>query len=306
MIKVGIIGADLPIVGEIIRILVNHPETEIVSLISPSHTGRAVSALHHGLIGETQLFFSDKIDTENIDFLIIANSDLLGKDYIDKVLQNENLKVVFSNSGKSDIDYIDNFEIGLSEINRKALVRGARAAYIPSTAIIPSFIALSPLAQFLLLNSDINIAVNMPHDIAILIDEVKESEKIKKYLQTNQTSFNGNINLKVSGDHFTERGSTTTITLVSNLALSEIEKIYQDIYDDHNFTFLINGEVKSKEVEGTQKVIMSLKKPDPETLIIEVVEDARLRGGAGDIVHVMNLFFGLHEKTGLHLKASSF
>lgn len=306
MIKVGIIGADLPIVGEIIRILVNHPETEIVSLISPSHTGRAVSALHHGLIGETQLFFSDKIDTENIDFLIIANSYLLGKDYVDKVLQNENLKVVFSNSGKSEIDYFENFEIGLSEINRKALVRGARAAYIPSTAIIPSFIALSPLAQFLLLNSDINIAVNMPHDIAILIDEVKESEKIKKYLQTKQTSFNGNVNLKVSGDHFTERGSTTTITLASNLALSEIEKIYQDIYDDHNFTFLINGEVKSKEVEGTQKVIMSLKKPDPETLIIEVVEDARLRGGAGDIVHVMNLFFGLHEKTGLHLKASSF
>lgn len=306
MVKLGILDADTPLAGEIIRILIKHPETELVSLTAPGNMGRSVSSIHHGLIGEENLNFTDKLNLEELDLLIIMQASEMAQSIIDKFYQFENLHlIIFDKEYPGKIDE-ENFEFGLSEINRKALVRGAKASVILSPVVVPSLITLVPLAHFLLLNSDIDIHVILPEDLALSFDEIKEGKKIENILKQYQASFNGKINLKIQADHQNDRVLKTIIKFENSLPKDEIEKIYEDIYDDHNFSFLSRNKLTSKEVEGTQKTIINIEKPDSDTLVIESVSDSRLRGGAGDVVHVLNLFFGLHEKTGLNLKPSRF
>ena len=97
------------------------------------------------------------------------------------------------------------------------------------------------------------------------------------------------------------------MTFDCSLSLEEIEKIYEGIYDDHNFTFITHSSTISiKEVEGNQKCIITLSKPTADKILISAIWDGRMRGGAGDGVHIMNLMKGLYEKTGLSLKTSSY
>ena len=308
MVKVGIIGADSKQSGELIRILVLHPETELTTLYAPELTGRNLSYAHHGLIGENNLLFTDKINLEESDFIVLPDNSDLTEKIITQINNYENLKLVITgsdnltlNGAKANIQ----IETGISEANRKALVRGARVAYIPSPAVVPALVALSPLATFLLLNSDINISVVLPADIYSGINVDKDIQELKSLIQTKQTSFNENINLKINGSD-NKRGAVTEILLKNNLPISEIEKIYDQIYDDHNFTFISRSDISTKEVEGTQKILIYLEKPSSDSLKIKIVSDPRMRGGAGDVVHTMNLFFGLHEKTGLHFKSSAY
>ena len=306
MVKVGILDADVPLAGEIIRILINHPETEMVSLISPNLPGRNICSVHHGLIGENNLNFTDKVILDDLDLVILMKSNDLARNIIDKYSGYEGLHLILFDKEFPEQKINENFVIGLSEINRKSLVRGAKAAYIPSPIIVPSLISLIPLANYLLLNSDIDIEVNLPEDIALSFNEKVEGENIENIIKKYQSSFNGKVNLKIHSAHQSERGVKTKISFSNSLPIEEIEKIFDHIYDDHNFSFISHTEVDLKEVEGTQKVIININKPDSESLVIESVADARLRGGAGDAVHLLNLFFGLHEKTGLQLKTSHY
>lgn len=306
MVKVGILGAETPMAGEIIRLLINHPETEIVSLFSPVFLGRNLSSLHHGFIGENTLNFTDKLNLDELDFLMILQANEISQNIIDRFEEFENLKLLIFEKDFPLEKLRKDFEIGISEINRKALVRGAVKAYIPSPIVVLALISLVPLANFLLLNSDIEIEVNIPDDLSKEFEERVDAKKIEEELKKHQSSFKGKVNLKILGDLHSERGIRTKISFQSNLPLEEVEKIYDQIYDDHNFTFITRNNIDSKEVEGTQKTVISLKKPEENSLVIESVADARLRGGAGDAIHILNLFFGLHEKTGLTLKPSRY
>ncbi|MCH5231181.1 MAG: hypothetical protein J1F43_05230 [Muribaculaceae bacterium] len=303
MVKIGILGADTLIAGEIIRILINHPETVISNLYAPALTGRSVSSLHHGLIGESPLYFTDKINIEDLDLLFINERNELSEKIVAQLNNLPELKVVALSR-----DFIPGVgvEDGLSEINRKSLVRGARVAYILPPAVVPALIALAPLANFLLLNSEIDINISLPQELTNTSNIASLKEIVTRILKERQSSFNCLINLTVNPEPKELRSSVTKIKIKNTLPLEEIEKIYEGIYDDHNFTFLSRSEITAVEVEGTQKTVIYLDKPENDVLEIKVVSDARMRGGAGDAVHVMNLFFGLHEKTGLRLKASRF
>lgn len=306
MVKIGILGADSLMAGEIIRILLNHPEIELISLYAPALFGRNISSAHHGLIGETSLIFTDKINPSELDLLILDRPTDIGANIINQLPQLENLKIIPLSKDIIPADSPIEAEPGLSEVNRKALVRGARIGYVLSPLIAPALIALTPLADYLLLNSQIEIDVNAPKDLIehINVDELKN--EISSILLKHQASFSNNMNLNIHSDNIHKRGEITKIRIKNSLPLDEIEKIYSETYSDHNFTYITLSPVGTEEVVGTQKVVLTLSKPDPEILEINAVSDARMRGGAGDAIHVLNLFFGLHEKTGLHFKASTF
>lgn len=324
MVKVGIIGADLPISGELIRLLAFHPETDIISLYAPEKQGRNVASIHHGLIGENTFYFSDKINLSDLDVLFIFEKSEISEIIIKNQGDTENLKIValwdvmpeeLILTGKSEVNPNSEvecgqqagvFEEGLSEINRKALVRGANKAYLLPALIVPSLITLVPLAHYLLLNSEIEIEITAPEDILRITDITRTEELLCSLLKKRQSSFNGAINLQIKELKEGDRNIITKISLKNGMILEDIEKIYDQIYDDHNFSFLSRNKINEKEVTGTQKTIFYLDKPDKDKLDITVFADTRMRGGAGDAVHVMNLFFGLHEKTGLELKASSY
>ena len=304
MFKVGILGASSPQAGEIIRILINHPEIEIISLYAPNFLGRNVSSVHHGLIGEQSLTFSDKVNLEDINLLFITEKSEVSQKVLEQLDSLEDLYLISLSRDFIPDNLLAEFEIGLSEINRKALVRGAKRAWLPSPAVVSSLVALVPLAQYMLLNSDIGIEISLPSDLKG-VDVEKEARFMSDVLKDNQASFGGKINLNYNTAD-SERSQSIIISLKSSLPLEEIEKVYDQIYDDHNFAFLTLNDISTREVEGTQKIVMKLEKPSPDILNIHIVSDARLRGGAGDAIHVMNLFFGLHEKTGLNLKPSRF
>ena len=306
MVKIGIIGADSPVAGEILRILIHHPEVEVLSLYAPSLLGRNVSSAHHGFIGENIVNFSDKIDPNDLDLIILSENSSLTNNLVSSLADNNDLKLISLSKDWLSNSSFENIEIGLSEINRKALVRGARVAYIPSAIVVATLVPLIPLANYLLLNSDINVELDLPKDLISEVDLKKEQEEIEHQLTQSQKSFKDSIILSVKENVNSDRTLIATLSLKNSLSIDELDKIYEGIYDDHNFTFIANNEIIPEEVEGTHKTVITLDKPDQDTLTIKVMADARMRGGAGDVVHVLNLFFGLHEKTGLTLKPSRF
>ncbi|MDE5885960.1 MAG: hypothetical protein K2H46_00045 [Muribaculaceae bacterium] len=305
MIKVGILGADSPDGGELLRILIHHPEVDLRSLYSPSLLGRKVSSFHHGFIGEQDLFFTDKIDPSSLDALFILDDSHLGKQIVERIDNWPELRIINLSKDRFENWTQYEFDYGLSEINRKTLVRGSKNAVIPSSPASVALIALYPLASHLLLTSDIQIDVDLPADSLDEVDKKLCTREIEERIQSVQRSFDQNVEVNISS-WSANRAIRVRIGLKCPLGIDEISKVYQSVYDDHNFTFISNEGNNVAEVEGTQKCIISFSKPGAGLLEIEAVADGRLRGGAGDAVHVLNLFFALHEKIGLSLKPSAF
>lgn len=312
MVKTGIVGANSPQAGELIRILINHPDIELACLYAPGFSGRSASSVHPGLIGENVGNFSDKLILDEIDLLFIAENAILSPQQMSQIDESPELKVIFMDG--SDINRqptsTDSRQLpttGLSEINRKGLVRGATHAQLLNPIVATTLISLFPLAKYMLLNSRLQINVTIPQ---FTIDEFGErsklAEKIRQLICQYYPGFSNDILIDIASESNEKRGLTVVTELDCNLSLEEIEKIYESIYDDHNFTFTTFSPVTTDEVVGTQKCVISLSKPDSSKLNVKAVADIRMRGGAGDAVHVMNLLLGLHEKTGLTLKTSNF
>lgn len=305
MIKAGIIGASLPVAGEILRILVRHPEVDIKTLYSPSRAGQSVKSCHHGFIGEDIVNFSDKIDPEKLDIIFIADDSEDGLNLLRRCNEWPNLKIVDISPERFHHKEAFGMEYGLSEINRKSLVRGARLAIVPSAPGALALTALHPLASHMLLNSPISIKIHAPKDILMECNVNTVVNEISSMLKVSQASFNSSVNVELVPADLS-RTMRLEIEMKSDIPLSEIEKAYDSVYDDHNFTFTTISQVDDREVEGTQKCVITFSKPSPSSLKLECVGDARLRGGAGDAVHALNLFFALDEKVGLNLKPSIF
>lgn len=303
MIKVCISGAASRVAGELIRILVNHPDVELAAAYAPGHTGERVTSIHHGLIGETDLQLSETPPLPStIDALVICEPS----DYAAEIALNPrkypDLRVI-DISGCYGRDPGAEMALGISEINRKTLVRGATRAYVPGAAVVEALIALYPFAGSLLLCDDIAVTLSGRY----AGDAQTDGCQVATVLSTIQNSFDSKVIFNPSADCTAEgRGLRLGITFPSTLLSQDIHALYDGIYDDHHFTFLAPNALELKEVEGTHKCLIHIDKPDAATVRLDVIADAVVRGGAGDAVHVLNLLFGLHERTGLALKASEF
>lgn len=305
MIKVGIIGADVPDAGELLRLLIHHPEVDIVSLQSPSWAGRRVESRHHGFIGENIVNFSDSLDPSELNIVFIADESDSGISLLETSEDMPDLRIV--DMSPERLDHLERFgmEYGLSEVNRKPLVRGARHAAIPTAAASLALISLYPLALNQQLGSDLEVTVHAPVSMAASLAKGSLAREIMSAVQRVQNDFSHNVNVRVvpvsSG-----RSMKVSTLLKSPLAVAEVENLFEDVYDDHSFSFTTVSHIDRNEVEGTQKCIVSLQKPGAGLLELGAVGDCHMRGGAGDAVHVMNLLFALDEKVGLSLKPSCF
>lgn len=311
MIKAGISGGASPEAGELIRILINHPDVEIREIMATGYAGTPAREIHYGLIGETELKLTDRHNPENLDVLFICNkSGEMGNPearyeeavagILESLTDYPELRLV--DLTRSPFSRQNGFIFGLSEIYRKPLVRGAKYAYLPYPEESVSLIALYPLANRLLLSDDIEITIEAPEG---LIDSERlndSADNVAVHLREAQKSFEGKIRfiLHESKEH---EGLRIKIKLHTPLDYTHILEAYENIYDDHNFTFMTRTPVADVEVTGTHKCIISLRKSDNDTLEIDAVIDGKMRGGPGEAVHLMNLLFGLQERTGLMLRA---
>jgi N-acetyl-gamma-glutamyl-phosphate reductase len=305
MIKLAILGVANPIAGELIRILVNHPEVEIVLLYDLQNAGKNPMDIHHGLIGVTLPRISSEIPAvKDVNALIVLEQDAFTTPFVN-ACKEADVKIIdmTENSYHALID--DQSTLGLSEIFRKVLVRGESSCVVPRPIETAALISLYPLAKNLLLNSSINLEVETAKDIA---DDYKAHcacNVVKYVLEKAQQSFNYPITYTLK-EIDNNRCLRLRCKVQCTLSLSDVLDLYDNIYDDHNFTILTKKAMDQKEVEGTNRCLVSIVKERPDVLAIDTIIDARLRGGAGEAVHAMNLMFGLHECVGLTFKASAF
>lgn len=302
MIKAGIAGGAADKAGELLRILVNHPEVEISQVCAPELSGHDVASVHHGLIGEIDKDFTDHLDPGSLDVLFICSAASDAAPLLDRIdsMELDSLRIV-DLSGAAEGR--DGFVCGISEIFRKQMVRGAKRAVVLSSPAVVALISLYPLAANLLLNSDISVEAAVPEGVSM----PGCGDEVARVLRSVQNSFGHKVafSLYDAGDQ-SRRGIKIRISLSLSLSLPEVMKLYEGIYDDHNFTFMTTRNLGMREAVGTNKCLITLASSEPGVIEIEAVADACLRGGAGDAVHAMNLLFGLYERTGLALKASSY
>ena len=343
MIKVGIIGGAGYTAGELIRLLLNHPDAEIVFVNSASNAGNKVTAVHAGLYGETDIMFTNKLPLDEIDLLFFCTahgetkkflesnhiSDKLkiidlSQDYrlISSLQTTEKLKLIDLNQDKQPASPTYNFIYGLPELNRQAICKSKYVAN-PGCFATGIQLALLPLAQHQMLNNSIHVNAitgstgagvkpsSTTHfswrnnNISVYKPfEHQHLAEIRQSLKQLQHNFHSAINLiPVRGD-FT-RGIFTTAYMACKTELDEIKRIYSDYYDDHPFTFVVEENPDLKQVINSNKCLLYLQKIEGKLLIISVIDNL-LKGASGQAIHNMNLLFDLDEPVGLQLKCSAF
>lgn len=324
MIKVGIIGGAGYTAGELIRLLLNHPDVELKWVHSTSNAGNPVSGVHQGLVGETALYFTNETPLDAVDVIFLCTPHGESRKFLELHKDNipDDLRIIDLSQDFRIADDTHDFIYGMPELNRKYIIRGKHVAN-PGCFATAIQLALLPLARNLLLNSDIHVNAitgstgagvkpsatshySWRNDNVSIYKPFTHQHLAEIYqtLHGMQASFNSKVNFIPVRGCFS-RGIFATLYMDCPVELSEIKKLYNEYYDDHNFTFVSDRMPDLKDVVNTNKCLLYLTKEDGKLLIVSVIDNL-LKGASGQAVHNMNLLFGLHERVGLQLKASAF
>lgn len=319
-IKVGIIGGAGYTAGELIRILINHPNVELAFVHSTSNAGNKLYSVHEGLFGETEQEFAAEYDLNAVDVVFMCSGHGKSTEFWAQNPRPEKLKVV-------DLaqDYRDEscgYVYGLPECNRDR-IKGCSLLANPGCFATAIQLGLMPLAANGLLTSEVsvtgitgstgagvkpgatshfswrnnNISVYKAFEHQHLIE-------IKYNLGMVQGSAVADINfVPVRGDF--ARGIFVMSHLDCALSIEEVTKLYKDYYADSVFTFVMDSNPDLKQVVNTNKAIVHVEKHGGKLLIISMIDNL-LKGASGQAVQNMNLMFSLPETAGLNLKSSAF
>ena len=314
MIRAGIIGGAGYTAGELIRLLVNHPEVEIAFVHSTSNAGNYLYDVHGGLLGDTQMRFSDSYDLDAVDVLFLCSAHGKSREFWEQNEMPAGLKVV--DLAQDFRDESEGYVYGLPEWQRDR-IRGARKIANPGCFATAIQLALLPLAKAGLLQSPVHVTAITGSTGAgvkpsatthfswrsdnLSTYKVFEHQHLKEICRN--LGFDSIQFVPMRGDF--ARGIFASVTVDCPLDGEAALKLYQDYYADAAFTFVSERPVDLKQVVNTNKCIVALEKHG-ETLVVSSVIDNLLKGASGQAVQNMNLIFGLPETTGLKLKASAF
>ncbi len=320
MIKVGIIGGAGYTAGELLRILVNHPEVEIVFVHSTSNAGNFLYDVHGGLFGDTQLRFSDSYDLDAVDVLFLCSAHGKSREFWAENARPAGLKVV--DLAQDYRDESEGYVYGLPEWQRDKIL-GADKIANPGCFATAIQLALLPLAAAGLLKSTVHVtaitgstgAGVKPSATTHFSWRTDNLSTYKVFEHQHLKEIGRNLGILQGADGIDiqfvpmrgdfARGIFASVTVETSLTGEEALKLYQDYYAGAAFTFVSDRPVDLKQVVNTNKAIVA-----PEvhggTLVVSSVIDNLLKGASGQAVQNMNLIFGIPETTGLKLKASAF
>ena len=320
MVKVGIIGGAGYTAGELIRLLINHPAVEIAFVHSTSNAGNAVSDVHGGLVGETDLRFSAEYDLTAVDVLFLCSAHGQSRKFWEENPAPVTLKII--DLAQDFRDESCGYVYGLPEINRKRIASTTRLAN-PGCFATAIQLALLPLAANGLLKDEVHITAITGSTGAgvkpgatthfswrndnISVYKAFEHQhliEIGRTLKTLQPSFDSAVNfVPMRGDF--ARGIFASVYTECDLTAEQAVELYNDFYRDAAFTFVAQREVDLKQVVNTNKAIVSVAKYGNKLHIVSVIDNL-LKGASGQAVQNMNIMLGLDENTGLKLKPSAF
>ena len=325
MISAGIIGGAGYTAGELIRLLLHHPETSLDFVYSTSNAGNEIQQVHRDLLGDTDKRFTGTINP-NVDVLFLCLGHGNSMAFLKKHSFSEKTRIIdLSNDFRLAPDSLfqgRKFVYGLPEINKKDL---EQAKYVANPGCFATAIqlALLPLAKHKLFQDDIHVNAvtgatgagvslsatthftwrdnNFSHYKAFDHQHLGEISQNIKILQPD---FEKEVNFIPNRGNFS-RGIFATAYTKFDGSQEQARVLFSDFYKDAEFTHLSGQEIFLKQVVNTNKCLIHLKKFKDKLLITSVIDNL-LKGASGQAVQNMNIMFGLKENEGLQLKATYF
>lgn len=321
-IKAGIVGGAGYTGGEMIRLLLNHPDVTISFVHSRSNAGNPLYAVHADLLGETEQLFTGELSNDiDVMFLCLGHGE--SKKFLEATDVAAHVKVIDLSQdfrlGETVKDRT--FVYGLPEMQRD-LIKSAQNIANPGCFATGIQLGLLPLAkagllkevhttgitgstgagQSLQATSHFTWRANNISTYKVLNHQ--HLKEIRRSLQLLQPGYQGEVNfVPVRGDY--PRGIWVTSYLQTDLSLEDAVKLYKDFYAGHPFTHVSDKQIDLKQVVNTNKCLIQLEKTG-DKLVIHSIEDNLLKGASGQAVQNMNLMFGLEETAGLKLKSIVF
>ncbi len=321
MIRIGILGAAGYTGGELIRLLLNHPEAEIVFANSESNAGNMVSSVHEGLLGDTDLRFTSEMPFDQVDVVFFCFGHGKSEAFLKEHTIPEQVKVIDLAQDfrlRGDHDYV----YGLPELNRDAIIN-ARHVANPGCFATAIQLALLPAAHLNLLKEDVSVnaitgstgAGQKPgatthfswraDNLSIYKPfQHQHIAEIRQSLRQAQGYLDASIDFIPYRGPFA-RGIFCTAVVRTPAPLDDVIEVYKDFYRDAAFTHYSEQPLDLKQVVNTNKALVHCEKYDNKLLITSCIDNL-LKGAVGQAVQNMNLMFGLDETAGLRLKASAF
>lgn len=338
MVKIGILGAAGYTGGELIRLLLNHPEAEIVFANSESNAGNLVSDVHEGLIGDTDLCFTDQMPFDKVDVVFFCFGHGKSEAFLKEHTIPDNVKIIdlaqdFRIKGNHDYVY------GLPEIYRKEI---AACKHLANPGCFATCIqeGLLPLAKAGLLTHDVAVnaitgstgAGQKPgttthfswrnnnfsvyklfthqhlHEICQTLNDLRpvSAPRAVDTLDEGYESDGITIDfIPYRGDF--ARGIFCTEVVTCDVAPDQevIVRMYKEFFKDAAFTHYSDKPLDLKQVVNTNKALVHVEVFGRKIVVTSIIDNL-LKGAVGQAVQNMNIMFGLDEKAGLNLKATAF
>lgn len=319
-IKVGIVGGAGYTGGELIRLLINHPNVDIKFVLSRSNAGSFISDVHTDLLGDTELKFVDSFYYKcDVVFLCVGHGE--SKKIISEF--SSDVKIIdLSQDFRIHSDATRSFVYGLPELNKEQISKAKNIAN-PGCFATAIQLALLPLAKQNLLQTDIHISCttgstgagqslsenshfswrqnNLSVYKAFTHQHLTE---IKKSVTQLQSNFENELIMIPQRGSFA-RGILVCITIKNTKSIEVLTELFNAYYSNHPFVKISHKNIDLKQVVNTNKCLLYLEKHNDQLMIVSVIDNL-LKGASGQAVQNMNILFGLDETTGLRLKASAF
>ena len=338
MVRVGILGAAGYTGGELIRLLINHPEAEIVFANSESNAGNKVYDVHEGLIGDTELEFTSEMPFDKVDVVFFCVGHGKSEAFLKEHTIPANVKIIdlaqdFRIKGNHDYVY------GLPETHREEI---AKCQHLANPGCFATCIqeGLLPLAKAGLLTRDIAVnaitgstgAGQKPgatthfswrnnnfsvyklfthqhlHEICQTLNELRPASA-PRAIDTLDEGFEGD---GITVDFIPYRGDfargifcTEVITCDKAQDKDAIVALYKEFFKDAAFTHFSDKALDLKQVVNTNKCLLHVEVFGRKIVVTSMIDNL-LKGAVGQAVQNMNIMFGLEEKAGLNLKAAAF
>ena len=321
-IRIGILGAAGYTGGELIRLLLNHPYAQIVFANSESNAGNKVYSVHEGLIGETEMEFTDEMPFDQVDVVYFCFGHGKSEAFLKEHTIPAHVKI---------IDLAQDFRIaapghdyvyGLPETHRPQ-ISGCNHLANPGCFATCIQLAMLPALAHGLISGDIHVngitgSTGAGQKPGATTHYSWRNDNISVYktfthqhlLEINQTvqelcpGYDGRV-LFIPQRGCFARGIYVTAYAKCDASLEDVQKAYADYYADAAFTHFTTKSPDMKQVVNTNKAVVYVEKYQDQLLMICCIDNL-LKGAVGQAVQNMNLMFGLDEKAGLGLKASAF
>ena len=322
MTRAGILGAAGFTGGELIRLLLNHPEVEIVFANSESNAGNPVSDVHEGLVGDTDLRFTDTMPFDQVDVVFLCFGHGKSEAFLKEHAIPEQVRIIDLAQDFRLASPSHDFVYGLPELNKERI---AKARHIANPGCFATCIQLGllPAARMGILQDDIAVnaitgstgagqkptatthfswrSSNMSIYKPFQHHHVPE---IRQSLLQEQGSLEASIDFIPYRGDFT-RGIFATEVVKTDADINDIVAAYKTYYADAPFTHYVERPIDLKQVVNTNKALVHCEKYGNKLLVTSCIDNL-LKGAVGQAVQNMNIMFGIDETAGLRLKPSAF